>query len=556
MSQILTDFQSYCKTEAKKRQNSEMKSRIAQVRNLFSVNNILTVIFVAYIGHAVKGLYHSSVVPVAEENTSRDMKLRSHMSPGQSFDLQFYLTTNPNGDLASSKYIGNISKAIYSENFPEDSAIGSSGEKGELTVSNMTLPRDFCSNKTIHLQVLASSGGQHVNYRSYPLSQHLIPIEERDSKHFLLDSAYNESIVVRPFSSIPSLIEVGVILETREMDKHQLLLKGLGRNINTKKNTIHLPLHVNPYVTPRDEYVSLASCAPVSFRIRYKPVGMSYWLLSETLIRSFDRMEENMNVNEYDIDSFKMLVTGSSILKLTVVYMVSLLHFVFEYLSIKSDLSFWRSKTKFDGISESSISMNVVMGGISALYVVEQGESQIALYFILIKIAMNLWKIYKLRQSEGAEKGSLLDTINQEEKQCMKWLMVTLSPLVVVFCIYRLIFYRFRSWYSWAILSLTAASEVFGFVTMTPQIFMNYRLKSVEHLPWSALTYSFINTFIDDLFAFGIFRVPEVSRYSCLRDDIVFIIVCIQRWYYKDRRLDAESPPPESTSSRAVKKVE
>jgi hypothetical protein len=75
---------------------------------------------------------------------------------------------------------------------------------------------------------------------------------------------------------------------------------------------------------------------------------------------------------------------------------------------------------------------------------------------------------------------------------------------------------------------------------MTPQIFMNHRLKSVEHLPWSALTYSFINTFIDDLFAFGIFRVPEVSRYSCLRDDIVFIVICVQRWLYKDRRLADE----------------
>jgi hypothetical protein len=120
----------------------------------------------------------------------------------------------------------------------------------------------------------------------------------------------------------------------------------------------------------------------------------------------------------------------------------------------------------------------------------------------------------------------------------MWYLMVALVPLVMIFCVYRLIYYKYRSWYSWFILSLTAASEVFGFVTMTPQIFLNHRLKSVEHLPWTALTYSFINTFIDDLFAFGIFRVPEVSRYSCLRDDIVFVVICIQRWLYKDRRIE------------------
>lgn len=122
----------------------------------------------------------------------------------------------------------------------------------------------------------------------------------------------------------------------------------------------------------------------------------------------------------------------------------------------------------------------------------------------------------------------------------MKYLTMVLVPVVTIFCLYRLFQYKYRSWYSWAILSLAAASEVFGFVTMTPQIFLNHRLKSVEHLPWTALTYSFINTFIDDLFAFGIFRVPEVSKYSCLRDDIVFIVICIQRWMYSGRRHDEE----------------
>ena len=148
-----------------------------------------------------------------------------------------------------------------------------------------------------------------------------------------------------------------------------------------------------------------------------------------------------------------------------------------------------------------------------------------------------------------------MDEIHKEEAVCMRWLMIGLLPIVVAFCAYRLVFFKFRSWYSWAILSVTAASEVFGFVTMTPQIFMNYRLKSVEHLPWTALTYSFINTFIDDLFAFGIFRVPEVSRYSCLRDDIVFVIVCVQRWYYKDRRVDEESIVEDKKEPEVVEPV-
>ena len=519
-----------------------MKSHISRITSVFTVNNILSVLFVAWIGNAVKGLYEMSKVPVAEEGVAPNGIARSHMKSGSSFDLQFYLTTEPSTNITGSMYLGNLTGAVYSEEFPENSVPSSSGDEGKLTLTNFTLPGAFCTNQTLFLQSRVVSQGKQVNFRVYPLSQQLIPIEERDSKHFLLKGEFDESNTVYPYTSIPSVIEVGVILETREMSMNHLLSKGLGRYINRRSNTIQLPLHVNPFVTPRDEYISLSSCPKIDLAIVYKPVGMSYWLLSETLIRSFDNLEEQMSVNEYDIDSFKMLITGSSITKLAVVYLVSLLHFVFEYLALKSDLSFWRSKTRFDGISESSISMNVVMGGISALYVVEQGESKIALYFILIKMAMNVWKIFKLRRQTG-ESTEAMDEVHKDEAKCMKYLLISLLPLVIGFCLWRLIFHKYRSWYSWAILSITAASEVFGFVTMTPQIFMNYRLKSVEHLPWTALTYSFINTFIDDLFAFGIFRVPEVSRYSCLRDDIVFVIVCVQRWYYRKRRIDEPEQP-------------
>ena len=423
--------------------------------------------------------------------------------------------------------------------FQDDQSISSTGTGGKVSVSGLQLPNSFCSNTTIYLHSFAVTGNETINYSSYPLSQFLIPIDDRDNKHYLLDAQFQDGTVdlnVYPFASIPAKVEAGVILETREMDMSKLIQRGFGRYVDRRAQVIKFPLNINPYVTPRDEYDSLIKCDPISLEIAYKPIGMSYWMLSETLIRSFDAAEDSMKINEYDIDSFKMLITGSSSLKLFVVYMVSILHFIFEYLALKSDFSFWKSKTTFDGISESSISMNVGMGVISALYVIEQDESRIALYFILIKLGMNLWKIYKLRKVTPGN--SAMNELHQEEKRCMRLLMLSLVPLVVFFCAYRLVFYKFRSWYSWAILSLTAASEVFGFVTMTPQVFMNYRLKSVEHLPWSALTYSFINTFIDDLFAFGIFRVPEVSRYSCLRDDIVFVVICLQRWWYSKRRED------------------
>ena len=52
---------------------------------------------------------------------------------------------------------------------------------------------------------------------------------------------------------------------------------------------------------------------------------------------------------------------------------------------------------------------------------------------------------------------------------------------------------------------------------MTPQLFINYKLKSVAHLPWRMMTYKALNTFIDDLFAFVI-KMPTLYRIGCFRD--------------------------------------
>ena len=71
-----------------------------------------------------------------------------------------------------------------------------------------------------------------------------------------------------------------------------------------------------------------------------------------------------------------------------------------------------------------------------------------------------------------------------------------------------------------------------GFIMMTPQLFINYKLKSVAPLPWRMLSYKFLNTFIDDIFAFVI-KMPTMYRLGCFRDDIIFLIYVYQRWIYR-----------------------
>uniref|UniRef100_A0A2C9JFM2 Cleft lip and palate transmembrane protein 1 n=1 Tax=Biomphalaria glabrata TaxID=6526 RepID=A0A2C9JFM2_BIOGL len=110
----------------------------------------------------------------------------------------------------------------------------------------------------------------------------------------------------------------------------------------------------------------------------------------------------------------------------------------------------------------------------------------------------------------------------------LSWL---LYPLLGGYAVYSLVYQEHKGWYSWVLSMLYGFLLTFGFIMMTPQLFINYKLKSVAHLPWRMLTYKALNTFIDDIFAFVI-KMPTLYRLGCLRDDVIFFIYLYQRYIY------------------------
>jgi hypothetical protein len=97
--------------------------------------------------------------------------------------------------------------------------------------------------------------------------------------------------------------------------------------------------------------------------------------------------------------------------------------------------------------------------------------------------------------------------------------------------IYSIIYNEHKGWYSFCLQSAYGFLLTFGFIAMTPQLFINYKLKSTAHLPWRMMTYKALNTFIDDLFAF-IIKMPTLYRLGTLRDDLIFFIYLYQKWIY------------------------
>lgn len=234
-----------------------------------------------------------------------------------------------------------------------------------------------------------------------------------------------------------------------------------------------------------------------------------------------------------DQDSIKetLLETNPYLLGLTIA--ISILHSIFELLAFKNDIQFWNNRKSLEGLSVRSVFFGVFQSLIVLLYVLDNETNFMIRVSCFIGLGIEVWKIqkvvdFKLNKEDRifgilprltfTDKGSYVDSsTKQYDNLAFKYLGWLCFPLLVGFGIYSIIYNEHKGWYSFVLNMLYGFLLTFGFIMMTPQLFINYKLKSVAHLPWRMMTYKFLNTFIDDIFAFVI-KMPTMYRLGCFRD--------------------------------------
>lgn len=254
-----------------------------------------------------------------------------------------------------------------------------------------------------------------------------------------------------------------------------------------------------------------------------------------------------------EVEMIKEIFIDSNPILLGITAVVSVAHIILEMLAFGSDIAHYRKKKDNVGISVRSILANAFMQAIILLYLVDNSENTSWIIFgsQAMGIVIELWKITtvvdvqlgappegwswlpfwvvfkdKYKLSETEEKTKEYDEI------AFRYMYVAGVPLLIAYAVYSLIYDTHKSWYSYVITTLVGSVYAYGFLMMVPSLYINYRLKSVAHMPGKAMMYKFLNTFIDDLFAFTI-KMPVLHRLATFRDDVIFFIYLYQRWAYR-----------------------
>ncbi|KAJ3143927.1 hypothetical protein HK101_002945 [Irineochytrium annulatum] len=291
-------------------------------------------------------------------------------------------------------------------------------------------------------------------------------------------------------------------------------------------------VHYYPFFEVNDFWMLSENLLPlnetvkkVDMHLRVEQWSNMYFQALCQFEESFKMQQGMMGVEQKETDEIKRMFLETNPILLAVTMFVSLLHSVFDFLAFKNDIAFWKDKKDLDGMSFRAIIMNVAFQLIIFLYLLDNETSWMIIISSGVGLAIEAWKIQKTvdikridafpffefkdkyKPSKTARKTMKYDKI------AFKYLSYVFYPLLVGYAIYSVMYEEHKSWYSYIVGTLVGFVYMFGFISMTPQLFINYKLKSVAHMPWKTFMYKALNTFIDD---------------------VVFLVYLYQRWIYPE----------------------
>lgn len=140
----------------------------------------------------------------------------------------------------------------------------------------------------------------------------------------------------------------------------------------------YLPaVHVDEIGLTSDKYIPLNdTVSALPLRIGFQSEGLTparYRLLNH-LSNSLESQRE-MGFEQSDIDDLRRLIAETNPTLLAITMLASVLHLLFEFLTFKSDVEFWKSNTDLTGLSVRALFLDWMSQVVILLYLIEMDSS-------------------------------------------------------------------------------------------------------------------------------------------------------------------------------------
>lgn len=426
---------------------------------------------------------------------------------------------------------------------------------------NVTLPRKVLRNGTLDAyvlllerkrkepartleQVMSSSS---VSISSSPLTRYLVPTGEPVQLIGSFKSDAQAGPMAgdkerKPVTHWNPRIEANIMSDPFHIKAHQIPAEVAHLlHLNSRREYVPIVHMTDVTVREKDFLLVNKSVPEMPLKVVVSPVSIGRLRLMLTVSEALKSMHA-FGLTTKDTDEVKSIFFDTNFYVLLMTLLVSGFHLLFDFLAFKNDVNFWRGRKTFEGLSVKAVLWRGFSQIIIFFYLLDEDTSRIVLATSAVGAVIEIWKVtkaFKVTMHWSSWRPHIeFGSVNAEETKTqeldsegMRYLSYLLYPLCIWWAVYSLVYESYRSWYSWCIHSLANWVYAFGFLFMLPQLFLNYKLKSVAHLPWKVFMYKAFNTFIDDLFAFLI-TMPTAHRVACFRDDAVFLVYLYQRWLY------------------------
>ncbi|XP_059801278.1 lipid scramblase CLPTM1L [Hypanus sabinus] len=508
-----------------------------------SFTTLIVVVFVAYVLHTCWVMY--GIIYTKPCTSPKAQKcIKPYLAGNPRIQLSIYTSTK-----SSVNDGANLNLMLNIEHFDVNS-------KFERDV-NVSLPKKTRSNGTLYTHLFLHHVGmppwhdsKHV-YAVGHLTTYMIPKPEEinlitgETNSQETETPAGTKVPDRPVAHWRSRLTINIMADNFTFDSSALPadVHRYLKLMHHGKKMQYLPILFVDELSNRVRDLKIINTTSVTL-----PLTISYNAISLGRLRFWTHMQEavyslqQFGFTEKDVDEVKGIFVDTNLYFLALTFFVAAFHLLFDFLAFKNDITFWRRKKNMVGMSTKAVLWRCFSTIVVFLFLFDEQTSLLVLIPAGIGAVIEAWKVKKAFKMtvkwHGLKPVFQFGTFDESEKkteeydtQAMKYLSYILYPLCFGGAVYSLLNMKYKSWYSWLINSLVNGVYAFGFLFMLPQLFVNYKLKSVAHLPWKAFMYKAFNTFIDDVFAF-IITMPTSHRLACFRDDVVFLVYLYQRWLY------------------------